>query len=766
MPAGNSRPPSPALLSSRSRKHMNQPSSLPPELAQRPSTGLGARVSTIARDAAPTLGAYLNIIRARKWLVIGITALVTVLAAVAVSLMTPIYRATTTLMIETAKSKFLSLEELYGVPAGSREFFQTQAEFMKSRDVAQRVVQELDLTTDERFDPRQAKPGLLGSWLGSGEPRLYTDEEIRELTLARFRGDLDIVPVRLSQLVEIRYESPDPFLAAKVANQTAESYITADLDARFEMQQQTNRWLNERLAQLRLNLEESEAKLQAYREEIGLISTPNESLGGNVRTLDSAAEKLVQARIERAQIEETYNQVAKSSRNRYEVPAVFNNPSVVSARDAVNAAEKRLNEARQNLGTAHPESVAARADLRRAQENLTRQAEGVIGSISKQYEVARNTERSLEAAVAATKSDIRDLNRKEGQMNVLERDVATNQQIYQTFLAKVKETDAAADFRNPIARVVDPAVPPLEPVKPAKAQIIVLAALLGSLLAAMIAIAIDQQTAVIRSTDQVEEKLGMPLLVAAPKVEDKIAALLPRLQHDQPQTLFAEAMRSALTSVRLTMMHVQKPVIAVTSTLPAEGKSTVALNMAIEQARTKKTLLLDADMRKPGIAKMLGTANGSKGLSDVFKGAPVADCIQFAPEFGLSLLLAGEVTRNPHDWLMGPRFEEIIAELRGRFDMIIIDSPPLELVSDALPIGLLADGVIYVVRSASTPVPMVRRGLERLQSANVNVMGVVLNHHDFSRAGRYYGEYSAYGQYGKGYYGAAYGDPPAERAKA
>ena len=191
-------------------------------------------------------------------------------------------------------------------------------------------------------------------------------------------------------------------------------------------------------------------------------------------------------------------------------------------------------------------------------------------------------------------------------MNVLERDVATNQQIYQTFLARVKETDATSDFRNPIARVVDPAVPPIVPVKPPKAQVVLLAALLGALLAAMTAIALDQKSAVIRSTDEVEEKLGAPLLVAAPMVDAKLAAELPRMQHDQPQSLFAEAMRSALTGVRLTLMHVDRPIVAVTSTLPGEGKSTVALNFAIEQARTKKTLLIDADMRKPSIAKMLG----------------------------------------------------------------------------------------------------------------------------------------------------------------
>ncbi len=545
-----------------------------------------------------------------------LTLLITALAAVVVNLMTPIYRASVTLLIENNKSKIVSVEELYGVPAGSREFFQTQAEFMKSREVGSRVVDSLSLATHEDFDPRQQKPGKVEEWLSQFEPlrnffkpsqqRLYTDEEAAELTLSRYKSNLDIVPVRLSQLVEIRFENPDPFLAAKIANQTAESYITADLDARFNMQQTASKWLNDRLLQLRVSLEESEKALQQYREKIGLVATPNSSMGGNVKQLDSAAEKLIQARIERGQIEQVYKQVAGKSSNRYEVPSVFNNPAVVSARAAVSTAEKKLADASQNLGQAHPEYKAAQSDLKVAEADLKRQAEGVISSISKQYEVARSTERALEQAVASSRGNIQDINRKEGEMNVLERDVATNQQIYQTFLARVKETDATSDFRNPIARVVDPAVPPIVPVKPPKAQVILLAAMLGALLAAMIAIALDQKSAVIRSTDEVEEKLGIPLLVAAPMVDAKLAASLPRMQHDQPQALFSESMRSALTGVRLALMHVDRPIVAVTSTIPSEGKSTIALNFAIEQARTKKTLLIDGDMRKPSIGKMLG----------------------------------------------------------------------------------------------------------------------------------------------------------------
>ncbi len=263
-------------------------------------------------------------------------------------------------------------------------------------------------------------------------------------------------------------------------------------------------------------------------------------------------------------------------------------------------------------------------DLQSAKDNLKRQAEGVISSIAKKYEVARSTEKALEEAVSSVQGNIRDINRKEGQLNVLERDVATNQQIYQTFLARVKETDATSDFRNPIAGVVDQAVPALEPVKPPKPQIVLLGALLGGMLGCMIAIGLEQKSAVIRSTDEVLDKLGVPLIVAVPKVPGQATCpSWPACSMTSRNSLFSEAVRSAATGVRLSLMNVQKPVIAFTSTLPEEGKSTLALSYAMEQARTKKTLLIDADMRKPSIHGMLGIPGDKMGLSELFRGAPL-----------------------------------------------------------------------------------------------------------------------------------------------
>ena len=213
---------------------------------------------------------------------LGTAAAVTLLATVAVNLMTPIYQASATLLIENSKRSVVPLEEIYGVPAGSREFFQTQAEFMRSREVGIRVIKALGLENNPLFNPEldaEQKDENAGGEDGADKPKELSQEALEEQVLIRYKAGLDISPIKNSQLVEIRFESPDPVLAAKIANQTAESYITADLDARFDMQQTASRWLNDRLNQLRTDLENAEANLQAYREEIGLVSTPTSSAG-------------------------------------------------------------------------------------------------------------------------------------------------------------------------------------------------------------------------------------------------------------------------------------------------------------------------------------------------------------------------------------------------------------------------------------------------------------------------------------------------------
>lgn len=690
-----------------------------------------------------SLNAYMGIFGEHKWWVLGTAMAATVLATVVVNLMTPLYRASATLLVENSQRRVIDFEELAGVPAASREFFQTQAEFMQSREVGIRVIKALDLTKNPLF--------------GKGADESASDDRTRsilqEKVLDRYQRHLEIVPVKNSQLIQIRYELPDPVLASKIANQTAESYITAELDARFEQQQNASRWLTDRLNQVRGDLEKAENVLQNYREEIGLVATPGAALGGNEQKFTSLTEQLIAARLERSRAEQIYRQVAPGVRNRFHVPEVFNNPAVVTARTAESVAEQKMADIASSLGPSHPAYKTAKAELDIARANLRRQSEGVIASIAKTYEAAVRAEKELEKEAASSKGNIQDINRKEGHLNVLQREVDTAQQIYQTFLARVKESNATADFQTPIARVVDPAVPPITAVKPPKLQIILIALLLGTLLGMALAVIRERRNAVIRSSDDVQEKLGAQLLVAVPRLPESDAQRLPQLQHFEPQSTFAESIRSAVTGIRLSMMEVSHPVISVTSTVPGEGKSSIACAIAIEQARTRKTVLIDTDMRKPSLRRMLGISSNQKGLSDIFAGENIQNCIVYVSELNLWVITSGSrKVRHGHDLLMSSRFAWIISQLRESFELVVMDTAPIELISDALPVGRQSDGMIYVVSSGNTLLPMVRRGMDRLKTTGIPMLGVILNHHDFEKASRYYGEHSAYGkEYAKAY---------------
>jgi uncharacterized protein involved in exopolysaccharide biosynthesis len=699
---------------------MNKPSSLPTALA----AVRNWRADPSAASAAPVVpNAPTHLARtllARKGLFLAGTVALAVPAVLWILALTPIYAATAVVLIEASRSKVVSIEEMYAGASANREHFQTQAEFLKSRDVSLRVVRELDLTRHPAFAPTGRGPTWLGDALsalgatrdatptpapGGDDARAAPDREAA--VLAQLQRGLAVEPVRLSQLVRIGFESPDRVLAARIANAIAEAYIRADLDARLRMTQTASTWLSEQLDQLRHKLEASERRLQAYRDSAGIVSSRGSAEGGNARQLEELSQRLVQARVARSQVEQVYSQLRAGTADRMNVPAVFNNPSVVRAREAEGAAQRKLAEVRQRVGASHPAYLSAVAELAAARADHQRQADAVVSSVEREHEVAKGTERALEAGIARSRGQIQDINRKQVELDTLEREAATDRQLYQTFLARVKETSATADFHTPVARIVDPAIEPTRPSKPPKGQLVAVALLSSLLLSGALTIWWDRRRTVVRASDDVEPMLGVPLLAAVPKVARPERGRLGRAVAEDRHSLFAESVRTTLTGVQLSLLDVPCPIVAFASTVPGEAP----------------------------------------GFTDLLRGEPSGRCVRHLAELSLHVLGAGPLPENPLDLLTNPRLAQSLDALRGPFDLIVLDTPPIELVSDALLLARHVDGVVYVVKAADTPVSMIRRGLSRLRSAGVPILGVVLNAHDFDRAGRYYGDTSAHTLY-------------------
>jgi capsular exopolysaccharide synthesis family protein len=335
---------------------------------------------------------------------------------------------------------------------------------------------------------------------------------------------------------------------------------------------------------------------------------------------------------------------------------------------------------------------------------------------------------------------------------------------------RAKETNLTGDVQASIARVVDAAVPGGQ-IKPNRSQIVAVAVLLALLLGALASILIDKLDNTVKGGEDAELRLKQPLLAAFPQVEALDQAHMARLYLDDPHSHFAEAVRTARTGVMLSSLDAPHKVLLITSSLPGEGKTTVSVNMALAHAQTKRTVLVDCDMRRSQVSRALNIGPGKLGLSNLVAGtATFEQCLHEVEGSTLLVLPVGDLPPNPLELMLSQRFKDTLATLKEHFEMVIIDSPPVELVSEALVLAPLATSTAFVVKAMSTPAPLVRKNLARLQRAGANILGVVVNQLDFKHARLYYGEYGA-ASYSYGGYGdtakLTYGAPkPSKKPKA
>ena len=710
---------------------------------------------------------YWRTLHKRKWSILSFSALITLVAGVVAFVSTPIYEAKTTIMIETNKQKVVTIEDVYAGVGASREYFQTQVEIIKSREVALKAIAKLKLYDNPEFDPRQPKKGIAAfieeiGFATNEPPREWTEQTLSEAVYGSFVGNLSIEPIRLSQLVIVRFTSPSPGLAARASNTVAQTYIENDLEARYEMTRTASVWLQDRLSGLKEKLNQSEQILQSYREKIGVVNIDKTTQSGNGQQIAQLENRLIEARTRRAEVEATYKIIKDASRvgDLASQPAVLNSAQVSDAKRQSSDAARRLAEVSLRYGKDHPKLVQAESDAKASEENLQRQIDLVVGSVNHEYERARSTEKTLEAALGAARGSVQTINRKEFELGQYEREVESNRQMYDMFIKRSKETSVAGDLQTSVARVVDTAAVPTGPIKPKKQLIIAVATFMGLLVGSMLALLMDVLDNTIKRTEDVETRLKQPLLTVLPMLNksDSNRTVSAHLVVDSPNSLYSEAIRTARTGVLLSSVDSTSRVLVITSSVPGEGKTTFSGNLALAHAFTQKTVLIDADMRRPSLAKAHGLDPNAPGLSELVAGtAKLSDCLQQAKDSHLMVIGSGAIPPNPLELLLSMRFAQTLEELSKTFEMIILDSPPVELVSDALVLASRATGVIFVTKSQSTPIPIVRKALHRLRRAEGNVVGVVLNALDFSKAEKYYGDYSGYGKYGYRTYGSAYG---------
>ena len=690
---------------------------------------------------------YWRSVAKRKWIILAVALAISVLAGLVALTIRPVYRATATVMIEQNKAKVVSIEEVYSGVGANREHFETQADLLASRSLASRVIQQLNLAAHPEFDPRQHKPPFWRRMLnerGITSEKATDEKQIHAAVLDQFMQRTTIEPGRLTQLIHVSFDATDPELAAEIANAIVDGYIESNVETSHRITKRATGWLNERLSGLRKTLEESERALQQYRERERLVDTRGLAQSGAGRQIEDLTRALVEVRQKRAEAETAYNQIKTAADNLETLPVIQRNPMMPRLKEAEADAERKVAELARRYGPEHVRMIQAHSELTQARENTRRQVQTIAASLANEYQAARANEKALERSMAEAKGSVQTINRKEFQLGALERAVATNRQLYETFVNRLKETNAASDAQaSPIARVADPAVPPQEPIKPKKRQIVMIAFLLAIFFGVMVAILLEHLDKSVNTADDVEEKLRQPMLAMLPLLSHEPAKYIGRHFVAEPRSAFSEGIRTIRTGVLLSSMNESKKSLLVTSSVPGEGKSAVALNLALAHAQSHRVLLIDADLRHPSVSSNLGLDDTKPGLTDLVSGsANFASCLQRVDGASLYAIAAGPLPADPLELILSSRFQQLLKALSGACDMLIIDSPPVHLVSDAVVLSKMATGVVFVVKADSTPDHVVRRSIRALQSVDANLLGVVLNQLDFGKADRYYGAYT------------------------
>jgi capsular exopolysaccharide synthesis family protein len=718
--------------------------------------------------------AYWQIFKKNRAKILGLTLLIGLLTTLVSFLSQPIYQSTTRLLIEFDKVNVISIEEISASNLLTQEYLYTQLEIIKSRILAAKVVDRLNLLSHPAFDFAKQPQGFSIDWyqwlpsdmLPPKKP--ITDEDIHRAIVNAVMGGLSINFVPQTRIVEISFDYPDAGLAAKIPNTLADVYIESDLESKLAMTNKAASWLTERLDGLRQQLRNAEKKLQDYMEHQNIIDVAGiKSVA--VKELEETATNLFKARLQLADTKRVYRQVrtfqTETSDNFESIPAILNNSLVQNLKQAELLANRKVYELKERYGEKHPDIIAAKAELDVAIANKATQIKLTIEGIRKEYEMAAAKVKSLEGALKAKKAKIQVLNRQAFQLRILEREVEVNRQLYDLFLTRFKETNASQDIQalqSTIARIIEQALVAPWPYKPNKERTVIVGLVLGFFLSILLAFFIEYLDNTIKNSEEVEQKLGLPLLGILPKIKVGKKEEEPDwLFLKKPKSQFSESVRSICTGIMLSAIDNPQKLLIVTSSVPSEGKTTLSISQAFALGQMEKTLLIDADMRRPSIAHKLGWSTNppAPGLSELVAGRrTLEECIHHVAEkVNVDIIPCGEIPPNPLELLSSERFKKLLEQLSQKYKYIVIDSAPIMLVSDTLVVAKFATEVIYVVRANATPCKVVLDGLKRLRQVEVPVRNIVLNFVDTKKTSNYY--YHKYG-YQKGYYneqGADYG---------
>ncbi len=715
---------------------------------------------------------YLRVLYKRRWVAIPGFLLVFLSGTIGSIRTVPVYEARTQLVIEKDARRATSLNTVMEERESwyQDDFYPTQYRILQSRTLAVRTAGALATEKAERVPASSGMSfslsGLFASaiekvsgWFGpEALPTVPADDTavpgsaVSSAMADRVQAGVQVVPIRNSRLVDLKFRSPDPEFAARVINLHAAQYIEQSLEFRMDATTQTNAWLNGQLEEQRQLVEQSERRLYDYKEQNNATSVDDKQ-NIVVQKLNALNEQVVQARIERTNKEVQVNAIAEmlaGGQSLEAFPAVLASPVVQKLRADLVANESERARLGTQYGPAYPAMRDLASQIETGRRDLAAEIDKVVSGIRAEFQNARAREIALQESLDTQQRESFGLDRKMLEYAALEREAISNRQLYQNLMARAKETGAAGEYRGTSIQVLDRAEVPVMPVLPRVQRDLMFAALTGLLLACGLAFGFEYFDSRIKLPEEIKAHLNLPFLGMIPVFPGgEQGGEAPLLQADVPAA-FSEAIRAVRTALLFSTADPGSRSVVVTSTGPHEGKTVVSSSLAITLAQAgQRTIVVDADMRRPRMHDALGRTQ-EPGLSNVLVGdASLADATRSTAVPNLSLLAAGHIPPNPVELLCSPQYAALMAELKRNYDWVVIDAPPVMPVTDAAVVANNSGGVIFVVGSEMTPRQNAVAAVEQLRGANAKFIGAVLNRVDIQKHAYYYSPYfrKEYGKY-------------------
>jgi len=738
---------------------------------------------------------YLQLLWFRRKLIVAITLFVFILGYIQVNEIKNIFTATSVVMVGLPQVQVVDIESVFS--SNAADDVEGEIEVLRSRGLAAKVVERLNLTTHPEFNPSLREPEeSLFDFLSVLDPRRWIpkswkdfvkeaigwETERQELTepltelevdeqkhlaqvstaVSILLGSLQLQQVGHSFVINLQVSLTDPDLAALLANEIPEAYILDQLESRFEATEKANAWLTEQLTELESKVVESERAVELYRDEYGLAATNGSSvLDAQVSELNS---QLIIARAEKAEVDARLAQLQRLLRGGGQgietASEVLSSTLIQQLRSLEAQALSKASELAVEFGPKHPRMMQVQAEIVEIRERVRSEIERIAKGLEQEAEFAATRVGSLEASLSVSQGETSEQNKEAIQMRSLEREAAANRALYETFLTRFKETSSTQGMQTSDARVISRAEVPGSPSYPDRRKMLINYLLAGFLGACTLVIMLQMLNPGLMTPEQVQSVVSLPVIGLIPATTGKSS--MPDLVLEKANSTLVEAINSLKFSLELSNPDARVQAVQVTSSVPEEGKTTLIISLARVIAKSgKKVLLIDGDLRRPSVGVKLNLTEKHKGIADLVLAGSDADISEFImrdEKGGLDFMPKGTARfANATDIFSSHRMQTIIQSLKTQYDLILVDTPPVMAVADSRIIGRVMDKTLFVIRWEKTPRKVAKVAVEQLRRAGVDIAGVVLQQVDLKRyavAGHGgSGHYYIYNKYGKYYYG-------------